>query len=439
MPQQAPLVAIVGRPNVGKSTLFNRLVGRRQALVEELPGTTRDRLYGQVRWRDRELTLVDTGGWEPQTQEGYAPLVREQVQRALAEVDAILLVVDARDGITAADWEMADLLRSSPTPLLLLANKADNDDRAAAAVQFYELGLGEPLPVSAYHGHGVADVMDRLIELLPEAPARGEAAALPIAIVGRPNVGKSQLVNAILGQERVIVSEVPGTTRDAIDTPFSYRGRQLLLIDTAGIRRRGRIQGGVERHSVMRAHSAIARAEVALAVIDASEPFTAQDAHIIGYVRDAYKGLVVVVNKWDLVQDPQAQDTYSRWLRKHLTFVSWAPVCFTSAKEGTGIEAMLELAVAAGEARQRRVPTAQLNQALRQALARHGPPSTKGRRLNILYVTQTGVGPPTFTFFVNDPALVHFSYRRYLENSLRRAFDFRGTAMKMVFRGRGGD
>lgn len=439
--QHRPIVAIVGRPNVGKSSLFNRMVGTRRALVEDLPGTTRDRLYGAVHWRDREFTLVDTGGWEPQTREGYAELVRQQVEQALTEADVILLVVDVRDGVTAADLEIADLLRPSLRPILLLANKADNEARDDAAVQFYELGLGDPIPVSAYHGRGIAAVMDILLELLPTAPVEeeGVAQALPIAIVGRPNVGKSSLLNAILGQERVIVSEVPGTTRDAVDTPFTYKGQPLLLIDTAGIRRRGRIGGGVERHSVMRAHGAIDRAEVALVVIDASEPLTAQDTHIIGYVLEAYKGLVIVVNKWDLVEGQQDKERFTRGLRRRLNFAPWALVCIVSAKEGVGVDKMLGLALAAGEARQRRVPTAQLNVALRQALSRHNPPSTKGHRLNILYVAQTGVAPPTFIFFVNDPTLVHFSYRRYLENSLRQAFDFRGTAIRMVFRGRGGD
>lgn len=433
-----PIVAIVGRPNVGKSSLFNRVVGQRVALIEEEPGTTRDRLYGEAEWGGRQFLLVDTGGLQPESASEYAPLIRAQVEQALAEADVIVFVVDARDGLTAADWEVADLLRRATVPVLLAANKVDNEARRLEATQFYELGLGDPMPISAYHGRGVADLLDRVVDLLPPAPPLEPAAEeIPVAIVGRPNVGKSQLVNAILGQPRVIVSETPGTTRDAIDTPFQYGEHRLRLIDTAGIRRRGRIEQGVERHSVLRARDALERAEVAVLVVDAMEPFTAQDSHIAGYAISAYRGLVIAVNKWDLIEDSaEARDAYLRAVRHHLRFATWAPACFISAKEGTGIDKLLDLVIAAWEARQTRVSTGRLNVAIREAIARHPPPTRGGRRVNILYVTQTQVAPPTFTFFVSDPDLIHFSYRRFLENSLRKAFDFEGTAIKLVFRGR---
>lgn len=436
-PVTTPVVAIVGRPNVGKSALFNRLIGSRKALVEDIPGTTRDRLYADVEWGEQAFTLVDTGGLEPTGDAGYAPLVKHQVEVALAEADVVLLVVDARDGLTATDLEIADLLRRSSKPLILVANKADNEPRRQAVVQFYELALGDPLPVSAQHGLGLADLMDRLVELLPAVAGEALAAGLRVAIVGRPNVGKSMLVNAILGEERVIVSDEPGTTRDAIDTAFRYLDHDLVLVDTAGIRRRGRIQGGVERHSVLRAQEAIERGDVAFLVIDANEGVTAQDTHIAGYVAEAAKGLVLAINKWDLMPpDADTRKVFLRTAQARLRFVPWATLCLVSAKEGTGVAELLTAGLAAGAAREQRVPTAELNTAMRRTLAAHGPPSVGGRRLKLLYVTQASVRPPTFVFFVNDAALLHFSYRRYLENSIRRTFGFQGTALKLVFRSR---
>ncbi|MGQ9572470.1 MAG: ribosome biogenesis GTPase Der [Dehalococcoidia bacterium] len=433
-----PVVAIVGRPNVGKSALFNRLIGSRKALVEDIPGTTRDRVYADVEWGEQAFTLIDTGGLEPSGGEGYTPLVKRQVEVALAEADVIVLVVDARDGLTATDFEIADLLRQAGKPLLLVANKADNEARRQATVQFYELALGEPIPVSAYHGLGLSELMDRLALLLPAGAVTAAAAGLRLAIVGRPNVGKSLLLNAILGQERVIVSEEPGTTRDAIDITFRYRDQDLVLIDTAGIRRRGRIQGGVEKHSVLRAQEAIDRADVALLVTDASEGIAAQDTHIAGYVAEVAKGLVIAINKWDLMpQDEETRAAFAKATSARLRFVPWAPLCFVSAKEGTGIADLLDAALAAAAARDRRVATAELNAAVRRAVAAHGPPSIRGQRLKVLYVTQAQTRPPTFVFFVNDPTLLHFSYRRYLENSIRKVFGFQGTALRLIFRGRG--
>lgn len=433
-----PLVAIVGRPNVGKSALFNRIVGRRTALVEDLPGTTRDRLYGDAVWRDRALRVVDTGGLEAEDEGPFSPLVRRQIEQAIDEADAILFVVDARDGITAADLEIAEMLRRVTKPLLLIANKADNPARVEEVLQFYELGLGEPLPVSAYHGAGVADVLDVLLDLLPpveESPAERET--LRVAIIGRPNVGKSALMNAILGEERVIVSDIPGTTRDVIDTEISYRGHPLTLLDTAGIRRRGKIERGVERHSVQRAQAALERADVALALMDATEPGAAQDTHIIGQAEDAHVGLIIVVNKADLLPPGEdVREELRRVLRYRTRFVPWAPILFISAKERQGLDAMLDAVLAVGEQRERRVSTGELNQLLRRAITAHQPPSVNGRRIKLLYATQAEVKPPTFVFFVNDASLLHFGYRRYLENKIREAFGFSGTAIRLIFKSR---
>jgi len=433
-----PLVAIVGRPNVGKSTLFNRLLGGRKALVEDIPGTTRDRLYADLEWEGRPFTLVDTGGLDPTSDEPLAALVRRQVEIALAEADVVLLVVDAAQGPTATDLEIAEMLRRAGPPVLLVANKADNDRRRQAALQFYELGLGEPIAISAYHDLGLGELRRALAPLLP--PAEAVAAAPPelaLAIVGRPNVGKSLLLNAILGQERAVVSETPGTTRDAIDTPLEYAGRRLLLIDTAGIRRRGRIAPGLERHSVQRAQQAIRRCDVALLVIDASEGVTAQDTHIAGMVLEECKGLVIVANKWDLMPDSEeSRQRFAAEALERLKFVSWAPLAFVSAKTGLNLPGLLELALEVGEKRSQRVPTARLNAVVREAVARHPPPVGR-RQFKLYYVTQAEVRPPTFVFFANDPNLLHFSYRRYLENAIRRHFDFEGTALRLVFRGRG--
>ncbi len=330
------------------------------------------------------------------------------------------------------------MLRRSRKPVLLLANKADNQRRAETAVQFYELGLGDPIPVSAYHGRGLEEVQDRLEEMLPPAGSEeAAAAALPLAIVGRPNVGKSSLLNAILGQQRVIVSEVPGTTRDAIDTPFQYQGKDLILIDTAGVRRPGRVEGGIERYSVMRAKEAIRRAEVVLLVIDASAGITAQDTHIAGMAMEASKGLIIVANKWDLLEEAGTEpEEFSRRALQRMPFLPWAPLCIISAAKGFNIDGLLNLAMEVGEIRARRVPTHELNVLMRQTVAAHSPPLKGKRRFKLLYVTQAEVCPPTFVFFVNDPTLLHFSYQRYLENAIRRRFGFEGTAIKLVFRGR---
>ena len=438
-----PIVAIVGRPNVGKSTLFNRLIGERRAIVEDLPGTTRDRVYGTAEWAGVEFTVVDTAGLQDEREIEASSLAeilkhtREQAQSAIEEADVIVLMVDAKEGITAGDYEVADLLRRTDKPTIVAANKADNLARRENAVEFYNLGLGEPIPISAFHGSGTGDLLDRIVEALPEFEEEPETEGPKIAIVGRPNVGKSRLLNALLGQERAIVSDVPGTTRDTLDTQLVWAGQPLTLIDTAGIRRKGRIERGIEHFSVLRSMRAIDRADVVLLVIDATESFTAQDLHIAGYVEEQKKGMVVVVNKWDLVEKgPTTMDEYREKAREALDFMPYVPLTFISAKYGQRVYQVLEVALHVVEERNKRVPTAQLNKMLREAVAKHQPPSKPGKWLKFYYVTQVDVAPPTFVFFCNDPQAVHFSYRRYLENQLRENFGFVGTPIRMSFRGR---
>jgi GTP-binding protein len=430
-----PVVAVVGRPNVGKSTLFNRLVGRRTAIVEDIPGTTRDRLYGEVEWKDVHYSLIDTGGLEPDSTEEYPSLIRDQVQVALVEADVILFVVDTLTGVTPVDAEIAEQLRRTAKPVLVLANKGDNIARQETAVEFYELGLGDPMPLSAHHDIGVRELQDRLIELLPATAAGTETEFLRMAVVGRPNVGKSALINAILGEERVIESEVPGTTRDAVDTPFVYKDQQMMLIDTAGIRRPGKVARGIEKYSVMRARDAIARCDVAVLVLDATQRLAAQDLHIAGYVADEYKGLIIALNKWDLLEDSdELRERMARRILARFKFAPWAPLAFLSAKTGLNVDGLLDLARDVGEARSTRIPTAEVNSALREAVAAH-PPASSGRKpLRLKYVTQAEIRPPTFVFFANDASLVHFSYRRYLENHFRKRFGFEGTAIRLEFR-----
>jgi GTP-binding protein len=433
-----PVVALVGRPNVGKSALFNRIIGGRKALVEEAAGTTRDRVYGDVEWREKRFRLVDTGGLLMDGSLPYGELVRAQVELAAGEAEVILFVVDGKEGLTAADRDVADRLRRVAKPVILVANKTESESRRESAVEFYELGLGKPVAVSALHGMGAADLMDMLADMLPETIAPEAATTLSIAIVGRPNVGKSMLTNAILGEERVIVSETPGTTRDSVDTLFEYEGRKLTLIDTAGIRRRGRVEVGVEKHSVLRAQAAAQRADVALVLIDAGEGLTAQDAHIAGLTADSFVGLVLVANKWDLTPpEPSYRKEFARLLRHRLRFAPWAPLCFVSAKERTGVDEMLKEALHVGQERQKRLPTAEVNAVVQRAIGERSPPSKQGRKLKVLYVTQALTAPPTFVFFVNDASLLHFSYRRYLENQLRKVYGFEGTPLKLIFKGRG--
>ena len=444
-----PVVAIVGRPNVGKSTLFNRLIGEQRAVMHDVPGTTRDRLYGTAEWRGHELTVVDTGGIGVETdilrgpgdaaRWGSLPLsqILDQAQEAMDEADVILMLVDAQAGPAAADMDVAELLRRSKKPVVVGANKSEGKKGIQNAVEFYELGLGEPIPLSAIHGTGTGDLLDAIVDHLPppsESPE--EEPDLSVAIVGRPNVGKSSLVNRLIGQERAIVSPIPGTTRDAIDTEIRWHGQRVQLIDTAGIRRRGRIGQGVEKFSVIRAIRAIERAEVAVLVIDATSGVTAQDTHVAGYVQEAKKGLVIAVNKWDLIEkDNHTTQAYTAIVHRELNFVDWAPILFTSAVSGQRTGRILELVREVQDQRDKRVTTPKLIEMVREAVARH-PRTEGGRMLKIYYATQADVRPPTFVFFVNDPKLLHFTYERYLENQIRQAFGFEGTGIRLVFRGR---
>ena len=454
-----PIVALVGRPNVGKSTLFNRIVGRRIAVVDDRPGTTRDRLLAQAEWNGVAFTVVDTGGIEvlpesvdagkrpgpervlAQDSAPYIPLIRSQAEQAIADADAVIFLTDAASGQTAADEEVADILRRARCPVFLAANKADNERLRQDALEFYALGRGEVYPVSALHGTGVADLLDEVVEALPAAEAEDEAnqdSRIKLAIVGRPNVGKSSLLNKLLGEERAIVSPVAGTTRDAIDTHLEWEGTPVTLIDTAGIRRRGKIERGVERYSVLRALKAIQRADVALLVIDGVDGVTAQDAHVASFILEEWASVVVLVNKWDAVEkDTHTMAEYTKWVREALKFLDYVPVLYISALTGKRVDKVIPEALAVQQARCQRVPTGELNRLVQDALARHAPPSKRGKRLKVYYASQPGVDPPTFVFHVNDTELVHFGYERYLENKLREAYAFTGTPLKLVFKPRG--
>jgi len=432
-----PLLAIVGRPNVGKSALFNRLTSANRALVEDLPGTTRDRIYGSFDWNGKHVRVVDTGGLGDDADDPFGPAIRKGVEQAMSEAQAVLFVVDAAIGATAADYEIAEMLRRANQPVLLVANKTDTRAGQENLIELYGLGLGEPFSVSAIHGKGIGDLMDAILGLVSgaEIPERDDE-RIRVAIVGRPNVGKSSLTNAILGENRVVVSDVPGTTRDPIDTPFDFEGHPMMLVDTAGIRRRGKIERGVERHSVQRAEHAVDRADVVLLVIDQTEPLTAQDTHIAGYALEHGKGIVLVVNKWDLAEDRSLRQQFAAQIDAHYGFMAWAPIHFTSAVTKEGIRDLLELIVHVADVRAKRVPTSELNRVIHRAMAEHGPPTVHSQKLKVLYVTQAAVSPPTFVFFVNNPAIVHFSYQRFLENRIRAAFGFEGTTVRLVFRGR---
>ncbi|MFC2034136.1 ribosome biogenesis GTPase Der [Chloroflexota bacterium] len=432
-----PLVAIIGRQNVGKSTLLNRLSGERKAITADLPGTTRDRILANVSWQGNEFTVVDTGGIEADPQSVVAQGVKEQVELAITEADVIVFLVDTKDGVTPFDKEIAEILRQTNKPLLLVANKADNNKLEVEAVEFYELGIGEPLAISAHHNRGTSELLDKIIDLLPVySPIETVANAIKVAIIGRPNVGKSMLLNNLLGEERAIVDDVPGTTRDALDTLFDFQGQNVLLIDTAGIRRRGKLGVGVEKYSVIRALRSLDRADVAIMVIDAMEPVTSQDMHIAGYIQQAVKGVVLLINKWDLVADKDVTE-WNRYIRSHLKFMTYAPVLYTSAKYGQGIDGIMPQVSQVYQERQKRLSTAEVNSVVQQAVAAHTLPRVGSKQLKVLYATQAEINPPTFVFFVNDAKLVHFSYQRYLENKLRQSFGFIGTPLRLIFKNRG--
>jgi GTP-binding protein len=440
-----PIVALVGRPNVGKSTFFNRLIGERYAIVEGMPGTTRDRLYGTTEWNGVEFLVVDTAGILYGDDDPNLPLreiVRvslDQAHLAIDEADVIVFLVDVRDGLTSADADLAEVLRRTNKPVVLAANKADNDERTMNAVEFYALNLGEPLPMSGYHGIGTGDVLDRVVDLLPPSPVEdAENDRVRVAIVGRPNVGKSSLLNRLIGQERSVVSKIPGTTRDSIDTDMVFGDVPFTLVDTAGIRRAGKIERGVEKYSVLRTLRAIERCDVALLLIDAEEGVTAQDTHVAGMILEAHKGVIILVNKWDAVEkDTYTFNEYTRKLQATFKFMSYAPLLFISAQSGQRVDKILPLVAEVDSERNKRIPTAELNNLLRTATLNHAPAATKkGAHLRIYYATQPQVAPPVFLFFTNNKDLVHWSYGRYLENCIRERYSFLGTPIKVVFRSR---
>jgi GTP-binding protein len=429
-----PIVAIIGRQNVGKSTLLNRLAGKRISIVEDFPGTTRDRVFVDVEWNDRSFTLIDTGGLELGMDTEIDRGVKEQISLAMSEADAIVFMVNVQEGIMPADTEIANLVRRMKKPTLLVANKGDNDSLEAQASEFYQLGLGEPFVISAYHGRSTAELIEKIISMLPDvAQAPDETDLMKIAIVGKPNVGKSMLLNSILGKERVIVSDVAGTTRDAIDTRLDFMDKKVLLIDTAGIRKRGQVETGIEQYSVIRSMHAIDRCDVALLVLDATEMFSAQDTHIAGYIQQAVKGIVIIVNKWDLVKG-ENQEAWAENTRKQFKFMAYAPVIFLSAKTGKGVNNVMETTYLVYKERIKEIPAVELRGVIRDALASHNMPRKGKMILSVSSVTQTAVNPPTFTFKVNNTKLIHFSFKRFLENKLRESFGFTGTPLRLDFR-----
>ena len=435
-----PLVAIVGRPNVGKSMLFNRLVGQRLSIVEDTPGVTRDRLYAPCEWAGHEFDIVDTGGIEPNTDSEILAFMREQAQIAIDTATVIVLVTDLRTGVTAADEDVAGMLLRSRKPVVLAVNKADSVGAVDPGVyEFYSLGLGDPIPVSAVHGHGTGDLLDACIAYFPEeTEEREEKDLIKVALIGKPNVGKSSLINCILGEKRVIVSDVAGTTRDAVDTEFENKYGRYLFIDTAGIRRKSRIEESVEKFSVMRAQMAIERTDVCLILIDARDGVTEQDTKIAGLAHEAGKASIIVVNKWDLVEkETGTMEKMRKDIMRDLSFMSYAPIIFISALTGQRTERLFELINFADEQTSMRISTGMLNDVLADAQARVQPPTDRGRRLKIYYMTQTGVRPPNFVVFCNKAELFHFSYQRYLENQIRAVFGLEGTPIRMVIRQKG--
>ncbi|MCC8158912.1 MAG: ribosome biogenesis GTPase Der [Phascolarctobacterium sp.] len=435
-----PIVAIVGRPNVGKSTLFNIFANSRISIVEDTPGVTRDRLYADTEWLDNEFMMVDTGGIEIMNNDKIAVSIRQQAQIAIAEADVILFVCDARAGITHEDAEVARLLRQSKKPIVLAVNKADSPKQEMEIFEFYNLGIGEPIPVSAANHLGLGDLLDAVVEKFPETSAYGEDGdedEIKVALIGRPNVGKSSIFNTLVGEERSIVSDVAGTTRDAIDTPVVRDGQKFLFIDTAGMRRKARIDEPIEKYSIIRSLRAVDRSDVVLMVIDAIDGVTEQDKKIAGYAHEAGKGIVLVVNKWDLYdKDNTSTLRYTKNLRRELVFMQYAPVVFVSAMTKQRIHRLPEVIHYVAEQNAMRISTSVLNQVVEDAIAINPPPTEKGQRLKILYATQVKIKPPTFVIFVNEPEIMHFSYQRYLENKLREAFGFEGTPLQMIIRGK---
>ncbi|UHA72947.1 ribosome biogenesis GTPase Der [Paenibacillus sp. 481] len=436
-----PVVAIVGRPNVGKSTIFNRIIGDRLAIVEDKPGVTRDRIYGTSEWNGKPFSIIDTGGIEIDGEDEILRSIRAQAELAIEEADVIVFMCDGKSGVTQSDEEVGQMLFRSGKPIIVAVNKVDNLSRMDDIYEFYNLGFGEPIPISGSHGTGIGDLLDVIINNVPElAEDEYEDDVIKVALIGRPNVGKSSLVNAILGEERVIVSDVAGTTRDAIDTPFEKDGQKFVIIDTAGMRKRGKVYETTEKYSVMRSMKAIERADVVLVIINGEEGIIEQDKHIAGYAHEAGKAALFVVNKWDAIEkDDKTMQQFEQKIRDHFLFMSYAPIVFLSAKTKQRLHKLLPVTQHVAEQHSKRIPTHVLNDVISDAVAYNPPPTDKGKRLRINYATQVAVKPPTIVIFVNEPELMHFSYERYLENRIRAAFDFEGTPMRLFTRRKSDD
>lgn len=436
-----PILAVVGRPNVGKSTFFNRIIGERKAIVEDVPGVTRDRIYAETEWNGREFAIIDTGGIEASTDDPILSQMRDQAVVAMDMADLILFMVDGKEGLTTADIEVGAILRRTGKKVILVVNKIDNPSKMPDTIyDFYELGLGEPIPISSANMLNIGDLLDEIVSGFPDKDYEADEENIKLAIIGKPNVGKSSLVNALTKENRVIVSPIAGTTRDSIDTPFSFEGNDFTLIDTAGLRRRSKVYDSIERFSVIRAIAAIERCDICILMIDAMEGITEQDKKIAGIAHEAGKGMMIVINKWDLVEkETNTMRDYERKVRAELLFASYAPILFTSVLQGRRIYDILRKAAAIQEIRMRRITTGKLNNLIEDAVMMRQPPSDKGKRLKIYYAAQIGVAPPLFSFNINSRELMHFSYARYLENRLREAYDFEGTSVKFVYNEKKGD
>lgn len=436
-----PILAVVGRPNVGKSTFFNRIIGERKAIVEDVPGVTRDRIYAETEWNGREFAIIDTGGIEASTDDPILSQMRDQAVVAMDMADLILFMVDGKEGLTTADIEVGAILRRTGKKVILVVNKIDNPSKMPDTIyDFYELGLGEPIPISSANMLNIGDLLDEIVSGFPDKDYEADEENIKLAIIGKPNVGKSSLVNALTKENRVIVSPIAGTTRDSIDTPFSFEGNDFTLIDTAGLRRRSKVYDSIEKFSVIRAIAAIERCDICILMIDAMEGVTEQDKKIAGIAHEAGKGMMIVINKWDLVEkETNTMRDYERKVRSELLFASYAPILFTSVLQGRRIYDILRKAATIQEIRMRRITTGKLNNLIEDAVMMRQPPSDKGKRLKIYYAAQIGVAPPLFSFNINSRELMHFSYARYLENRLREAYDFEGTSVKFVYNEKKGD